>query len=94
MSEKVYIEIDAGAWLDATGVETTVYLGDASDPVYIKKETYEELIDFELHAHTVQGKLINDGRYDNIAKAEDFVCILEEAAKYARKRFEELKDER
>lgn len=93
MSEKVYIEIDAGAWLDATGVETTVYLGDASDPVYIKKETYEELIDLELNAHTVSGKLTRDKYFDNIAKAEDFVCILEEAAKYARKRFEELKSE-
>jgi hypothetical protein len=91
MSEKVYIEIDAGVWLDATGVETTVYLGDAWGPCYTNKESYVELINRELEVHTVNGKLTHIGR---IAKAEDFVCILEEAAKYARKRFEELKDER
>ena len=93
MTEKVYIEIDAGAWLDATGVETVVYLGDACEPCYTKKESYVELIDMELAAHTVGGKLTRDSLFDNIAKAEAFVEILEGAAEYARNRFEELKSE-
>ena len=100
MTEKVYIEIDAGAWLDATGVETVVYLGDACEPCYTNKESYVELINRELEAHTVGGKLIRDGRFDkttgrfdNIASAEAFVEILEGAAEYARNRFEELKSE-
>ena len=65
MSEKVYIEIDAGSWLDATGVETTVYLGDACEPCYVNKESFEELIDKELEAHTVHGKLTNEYGHDN-----------------------------
>lgn len=90
MSEKVYIEIDASVWLDATGVETVVYLGDAYEPCYTNKESYVELIDRELEAHTVGGKLTRDSRFD---KAEAFVEILEGAAEYARNRFEELKSE-
>jgi hypothetical protein len=93
MTEKVYIEIDASAWLDATGVETVVYLGDACEPCYINKESYVELIDKELETRTFNGKLRRDSRFDNIAKAEAFVEILEEAAEYARNRFEELKSE-
>ena len=92
MSEKVYIEIDAGTWLDATGVETTVYLGDACDPCYKNKESYEELIDKELETHTVRGKLTNQYGHDNIGKAEKFVDALIDAATYARERFEELLD--
>ena len=91
MSEKVYIEIDAGAWLYASGIETAVYIGDGCEPCYINKETYEELIDKELEAHTVHGKLTNEYGHDNIGAAEDFVVGLENAATYARERFEELK---
>jgi hypothetical protein len=93
MSEKVYIEIDAGTWLDATGVETTVYLGDACDPCYTKKESYVELINRELEAHTVHGKLTNVYGHDNIGAAENFVLALEQAATYAYERFQELKGE-
>lgn len=93
MSEKFYIEIDAGSWLDATGVETTVYLGDTCEPCYVNKESFEELIDKELEAHTVHGKLTNEYGHDNIGSAEESVIALEQAAVYARKRFEELKSE-
>jgi hypothetical protein len=93
MSEKFYIEIDAGSWLDATGVETTVYLGDTCEPCYTNKESFEELIDKELEAHTVRGKLTNEYGHDNIGSAEESVIALEQAAVYARKRFEELKSE-
>jgi hypothetical protein len=93
MSEKFYIEIDAGSWLDATGVETTVYLGDTCEPCYTNKESFEELIDKELEAHTVHGKLTNEYGHDNIGSAEESVIALEQAAVYARKRFEELKSE-
>ena len=86
MSEKVYIEIDTSPWMDANGIESSVYLGDGCEPVYNSKLTYKELIDQELEAHTIFGKLTGN----NIEYAEEFVIALEEAAAYARKRFEEL----
>lgn len=89
MSERVYIEIDASPWMDANGVTTSVFLGDAGEPSYENIFTFKELIDRELDAHTIHGKLTGD----NVGYAEELVIALEEAAKYARTRFEELKDE-
>lgn len=85
MSEKVYIEIDASPWMDAKGVNTSVFIGDG-EPCYADITTYKELIDKEIMAYTFCGKLTGD----NIGYAEEFVIALEEAAVYARKRFEEL----
>lgn len=92
MSEKVYIEIDASPWMDADGVLTSVWIGDACEPCYEKHVSYEELIDKELEAYTVHGKLTREFGNDNIGDAEKFVVAFEEAAKYARERFEDLKD--
>jgi hypothetical protein len=90
MSEKFYIEVDAGTWLTRTGAETTVFLGDACEPCFTNKESYEELIDKELEAYCIHGKFRKER---DINLAGEFVDALEEAAVYARKRFEELKDE-
>lgn len=90
---KVYIEIDASPWMDAEGVLTSVFMGDACEPCYEERVSYEELIDRELEAHTVHGKLTAEYGHDNIGDAEKFVVALEEAAVYARRRFEELKGE-
>lgn len=90
MSEKVYIEIDASPWMDADGVETCVYIGDACEPCYEQRVSYEELVDKELEAHTIHGRLTNEYGYDNIRDAEKFVVALEEAAKRARALFEDL----
>ena len=90
MTEEVYIEIDASPWIDEKGVLTSIWLGDACEPSYEQLFTYDELVDKELESHTVHGRLIGD----NIDAAELFVKKLEEVAKYARKRFEELKDEK
>lgn len=86
MSKKVYIEIDASPWMDAKGVTTSVFMGDACEPCYESVTPFKELIDKELGAHTVYGKLTGD----NVGYAEELVIALEEAAVYARKRFEEL----
>ena len=94
MSEKVYIEIDASSWFDADGVITSVWIGDACEPCYENKKTYRELVNQELEAHTVHGKLTNEYGCDNIGAAEDFVRELETTALYARQRFEELKNEK
>ena len=94
MSEKVYIEIDASPWMDAEGVMSSVWLGDACEPCYENKQSYEELINKELEAHTVHGKLTNEYGCDNIGEAEKFVLALEQATTYARRRFEELKGEK
>ena len=92
MTEKVYIEIDASPWMDAEGVLTSVWIGDACEPCYEKRVSYEELVDKELEAHTVFGKLTNEYGNDNIGSAEKFVIALEEAAVRARTLFEELKN--
>lgn len=91
MTEKVYIEMDASAWMDADGVDTCVFIGDGCAPVYSSKVSYEELIDQELEAHTVRGRLTNEYGHDNIGSAEKFVIALEEAAVRARGLFEDLK---
>lgn len=82
---KVYIEIDATPWMEADGISTSVFIGDGCEAAYESKHTYEELINQELEAHTVFGKLT-----DYADDAERFVIALEEAAKHARTRFEEL----
>ena len=90
MREKVYIEIDASPWMDAGGVDTTVYIGDTDEPAYSEVTSFEDLVDKELQAHTVHGKLTNEYGHDNITPAEEFVVALEQTALYARKRFEDL----
>ena len=89
MTEKVYIEIDATPWIDETGIVTSVWLGDAGEPCFEATSSYEELVEKQLEAYTIYGKLTADS-FDEV---ELFVKKLEEVAKYARKRFEELKDE-
>ena len=94
MSEKVYIEIDASPWFDVEGVTTSVWIGDACEPCYENKQTFEELIDKELEAHCVFGKLCsklsNKNVCDNTDRARDFVLAIEQAAVYARKRYSDL----
>jgi hypothetical protein len=92
MSERVYIEIEASPWMDEDGVTTTVFIGDAGEPCYEESFTFKELIDKELEAHTVRGKLTNEYGHNNIDRAMDFVIALQKAAKYAEKRFVELND--
>lgn len=92
MSEKVYIEIDASPWMDADGVLTSVWIGDACEPCYEQRVSYEELIQKELEGHTVHGRLTNEYGHDNIGEAEKFVIALEEAAVRARALFEELQN--
>ena len=89
MSEKVYIEIDASPWMDETGVLTSVWIGDTCEECFEQLSTYEELVDKQLEAHTVYGKLTGD----NADIAELFVKKLEEVVVYARQRFEELKED-
>lgn len=89
MTEKVYIEIDASPWMDENGVLASVWFGDACEPCYEHLTTYEELIDKNLEAFCVFGKL----KGKNADDAELFVKKLEEVAVYARQRFEELKED-
>ena len=82
------IDIDTGAWLDATGIMTTVFIGDACEPCIEIVETYEELIDKELEAHCVGDLILKRNQPD----AEAFVNALAEAAEYARKKYEGMKE--
>lgn len=92
LENKVYIEIDANAWMDAEGVLTSVWLGETCEPCYEERVSFEELVDKELESHTVHGRLTNEYGHDNIGSAEKFVIALEEAAVRARALFEDLKN--
>lgn len=90
---KTYLEIEASAWLTETGIETTVYIGQAADmPTVSEHETYNELIDRSLTAYTVlDDKIIPD----HFAEVKEFLDGLKNAYEYAEKRAKELgyKDE-
>ena len=82
------LDVDAGAWLDAKGAMTTVFIGDACEPCIEIVETYEELIDKELQAHCVGDLILKRNQPD----AEEFVNALAEAAEYARQKYEAMKE--
>ena len=89
MIERVCIELDASPWMDETGVMTSVWIGEACEPCFESTTSYEELVEKQLEAYTIHGRLTGD----LADEAEIFVKKMEEVAKLARSRFEELKDE-
>ena len=48
---KVCLEVEAGSWLTATGIETTVYIGDVDMPQVVTIESFEPLIDKALESY-------------------------------------------
>jgi citrate lyase alpha subunit len=80
------ITIDAGSWLTANGIQTTVFFGTADAVVEIE-ESYETLIDKELDAHTLLGGIITPR---TAVDAQRFVQALEDAAEYANRKLNEM----
>ena len=78
------LDIDAGAWLDKEGCVTTVFIGDACEPVVEISTTWEELVDQEYEAH----KIGDTNRLHPDAK--EFLDAITKAAEYARMRYAEL----
>ena len=86
---KQKIEIDVSVWPDSDGIMASVWLGDMCEPAFEQTFSYEESIDQTLELCCVHGRIATHTLQD----AEEFIKKLEEAAAYARKKFEELKSE-
>lgn len=83
------ITIDAGSWLTADGIQTTVFFGTAGDPAIEVEESYETLIDKELDAHTLVGGIITSLA---VVDCQRFVQALEDAAEYADRKLNQMID--
>ena len=81
--EAITIEIDISPWLDEEGLNISLFLGDSDVPTETQF-SLEELIDKEIEAHTVAGKLLDPDELNC------FVKSLRKAFKYAKKRVKEL----
>jgi len=81
-NKKVSIEIEAGAWLTTTGIETIVYIGDVDMPQVVKTETLESLIDNTLESYEFEGKIANIHKEE----VEQLLAMLKNASEYAEKK--------
>jgi hypothetical protein len=80
------LEIEAGAWLTATGIETTVYVGDVDTPQVVKIEFLETLIDQALESYEFEGKIANIHKEE----VEQLLAMLKNASEYAEKKVREM----
>ena len=85
-NKKVSIEIEAGAWLTATGIETVVYIGDVDMPQVVKTETLESLIDNTLESYGFGDTLANIHKEE----VEQLLAMLKNASEYAEKKVREM----
>ena len=81
--KSITVEFDVSPWLDEDGFTVCLFAG-ASDEALGINFSLEELIDREIEAHTVAGKLIEPD------VLRGFVKSLRNAFKYAEKRVKEL----
>lgn len=85
-NKKVSIEIEAGAWLTETGIETTVYIGDVDMPQVVKIESFESLIDRSLSGYGWGDKMASIHKEE----VEELLTTLKNAYEYAQKRVQEI----
>ena len=85
-NEKVSIEVEAGAWLTATGIETTVYIGDVDMPQVVKTETLESLINNTLLSYGFGDTMASIHKKD----VEQLLTTLKNAYEYAERRVQEI----
>jgi len=82
------VEIEVGAWLTESGIETTVYIGQGADtPAVETHETYQELIERSLTSYTIINDKITPEHY---AEVTQFIEGLQIACGYAVERAIEL----
>ena len=83
---KISIEVEAGAWLTAAGIETTVYIGDVDMPQVVKTETLESLIANTLLSYGFETMATIDKE-----EVEQLLAMLKNAHEYAERRVKELR---
>ena len=81
--KKMTIEIQVSPWLNEDGLSVNLYAGD-SDIETELKFTLEELVDKEINAYTIDGKLREPWLLDGVIQS------LEKATQHAKKRVKEL----
>lgn len=80
--KKMTIDIEVSPWLNEEGLHINLYAGD-SDTETELNFTLQDLVDHEINAHTVNGKLRDPKILDGLIK------YLDDVAEYAKKRVEE-----
>lgn len=82
------IEVDCSAWLTSKGVEVSCYIGDACEPIVESTESFEDLIEKELYAHTI----MSTGKFSptQIDSVHEFLDTLKRSVEYTEKRIKEL----
>ena len=83
---KVSLEVEAGAWITETGIETTVYIGDVDMPQVVKIESFESLIDRSLSGYGWDDKMANIHKEE----VEQLIATLKNAYEYAERRVQEI----
>jgi hypothetical protein len=83
---KVSLEIEASSWLTATGIETTVYIGDVDMPQVVKTESFEPLIDKALESYGFGDTMASIHKEE----VEQFIATLKNAYEYAERRVQEI----
>jgi hypothetical protein len=83
MGMKVLFEIEVSPWLNEEGLEVSLYTRD-SDIETELNFTLEELVDNEINAYTIDGKLQEPWLLEGLIK------YLEDVTDYAKKRIKEL----
>jgi hypothetical protein len=83
MGMKVLFEIEVSPWLNEEGLEVSLYTRD-SDIETELNFTLEELVDNEINAYTLDGKLQEPWLLEGLIK------YLEDVTDYAKKRIKEL----
>ena len=84
--KKVSIEVEASAWLTATGIETTVYIGDVDMPQVVKVESFEPLIDKALESYGFRDTMASVHKEE----VEQLLTTLKNAYEYAERRVQEI----
>jgi len=80
---KVLFEIEVSPWLNEEGLEVSLYTRD-SDIETELNFTLEELVDNEINAYTIDGKLQEPWLLEGLIK------YLEDVTDYAKKRIQEV----
>ena len=80
---KVLFEIEVSPWLNEEGLEVSLYTRD-SDIETELNFTLEELVDNEINAYTLDGKLQEPWLLEGLIK------YLEDVTDYAKKRIQEV----
>ena len=81
--KKMTFDIEVSLWLNEEGLAVNLY-ADYSDIETDLKFTLEELVDNEINAHTINGKLQEPELLDGLIK------YLDDVTDYAKKRVKEL----